>query len=487
MAAADPLWALVVVPLAIGLLSLMLPPRVAAAFSLLALVPMLGLTVLAVIAVAVQGVQVHSLGGWPAPLGIALRADGFAAAMLLMTALVCAAALLYAEHYFDADAKAREARFFRPLAWILWTSVNALLLSDDLFNLYVTLELLTLCAAGLAALSGTPSALAASLRYLIAALVASTGFLLGVALLYAATGTLALPQMALRADAAPTAILNAALVAIAAGLALKTALFPLHGWLPPAHGGSAAPVSALLSALVVKASFYVLLRLWVGPFASVTADLGEVLGWLGAAAILYGSIAALAQPLIKWVVAYSTVAQVGYLFIAFPLLRGEAGSLAFDGVALQALAHGLAKAAMFLAAGTMMLASRRDDVAGMCGLVGRQPLTLFAFAIAGASLAGVPPTGGFAAKWLLLQASFAAGYWHFTLVMLVGSLLTAAYVLRVLRCAFLPADETQVYEPPGLAMPSISLGLSAAALGMGFVTEPLLSLFGSPAPAGTTR
>lgn len=477
MLPADGLWLLVALPLGVAIACLVLPRRVAGALSALSLIPMLALGGATVIAVAGGATVRHALGGWAAPLGIALRADGLAAAMLAMAGLVCAGVLLYAGRYFIACDNEREGRFFPPLAWLLWGSVNALLLSDDLFNLYVTLELLTLCAAALAALSGTPAALAASLRYLLAALIASTAFLLGVALVYAASGTLALPELAQRAAAPPgQPVFAAALLAMVAGLALKTALFPLHGWLPPAHGGSPAPVSALLSALVVKASFYVLLRLWIGPLASATGGAGELLGWLGAAAIVWGSGAALVQARVKWVVAYSTVAQVGYLFVAFPLLAGESTGAAFGGVALQALAHGLAKTAMFLAVGSMMISCGRDEVAAMCGIAGRQPVAVFAFAIAGASLAGVPPSGGFAAKWLLLQAAWTAGSWLLAAVMLAGSLLTAAYVLRVLRCAFLPPTADAVFVPVGAAMPMIALALALAAFAMGFATAPLLAL-----------
>lgn len=477
MTSADLLWILVALPLVAGLACVVLPQRAAGALSRLAVLPMIVLAAGVAVAVADHGPLAHALGGWAPPLGIGLRADGLAAAMIAMTALVCAATLLYAEPYFAAHGTERERGAFRPLAWTLWASVNALLLSDDLFNLYVTLELLTLCAAGLAALGGSVEALAASLRYLLAALVGSLAFLLGVALAYAGTGTLALPELAARIAAdAGAPVLAAALLAMIVGLALKTALFPLHGWLPPAHGGSATPVSALLSALVVKASFYVLLRLWVGPMASVSGDFGAVLGALGVAAILWGSITALVQAKLKWVVAYSTVAQVGYLFIAFALLDGDSAGSAFGGVALQAIAHGLAKAAMFLAVGTLMLACGRGEVAAICGLAGRQPVAVFAFAIAGASLAGVPPTGGFAAKWLLLEAAWIPGSWHFAAAMIVGSLLTAAYVLRVLRCAFLPAADDAPSQPVGATMPAIALVLALAALAMGFATTPLLSL-----------
>jgi multicomponent Na+:H+ antiporter subunit D len=293
--------------------------------------PALGLSLLAAVGLAarvlMQGPQHHLVGGWGAPLGIGLHADGLACIMLLMTAAIGLFTGWYARHYFTrADSG---ATYFWPLAGFLLGAMNALYLSADVFNLYVTLELLGLAAVGLVALTGGAAALAAALRYLLAALAGSLFYLMGVALLYGAHGTLALAELGALVTPGPPAWTVIALMTL--GLALKTALFPLHFWLPPAHGGAATPVSALLSALVVKASFYLLLRLWFEVFApAVTMPAAQLLGVLGAGAILWGSWLALQQQKVKMIVAYSTVAQVGYLFLLFPLAAyapGVAGRL----------------------------------------------------------------------------------------------------------------------------------------------------------------
>ncbi|MBQ1782114.1 MAG: hypothetical protein II007_00515 [Gammaproteobacteria bacterium] len=423
----------------------------------------------------------HAMGGWPAPLGIGLRADGLATLMVMMTALVCSAALIYGEYWFDG-AKAEQGRQFRPLAWLLWAGVNALLLADDLFNLYVTLELLTLLAAGLAALMATQAALTAALRYLMVALIASTAFLLGVALLYGATGTLALELISIRVAANPQPVLVVAMALMVGGLALKAALFPLHGWLPPAHGGAAPPVSALLSALVVKASFYVVLRLWMGPLAPLTGGVGPVLGVLGGMAIVWGGWQALRQHNLKMVVAYSTVAQMGYLFLAFDLLQGAGYASALNGMVLQAVAHGLAKGAMFLAAGALVVAAGGYRVDQLQGMASRQPLAVTALAVAGISLAGMPPTAGFAGKWLLLQAAWLNGQWLWLAVMLAGSLLTASYLLKVVAVTFLPAP-VAASVGCGQRLGGVALMLALLALLAGFAVMPMLQLL---APVATT-
>lgn len=307
-------WAigLILLPLAGSLLCL-LWPRLAAlvalatSFMLALAVTGLGWQLLE------TGVYRHAIGGWGAPLGIELYADGLSLLMLVATALVSAGVSVYAASYFRVELAAR----FWPVWLLLLAALNALFLAADIFNLYVTLELMGLSAVSLTALSGERTALASAMRYLLATLLGSLVYLLGVALLYHGYGSVDIALLAQRVDDSPTA--RAALALIGAGLVLKTALFPLHFWLPPAHASAAAPVSAVLSALVVKASFYILLRLWLTIFAPLGEGIDNLLGLLGAAAILWGSVQALRQTRLKLLVAYSTVAQIGYLFLAFPL------------------------------------------------------------------------------------------------------------------------------------------------------------------------
>jgi multicomponent Na+:H+ antiporter subunit D len=271
-------------------------------------------------------------------------------------------------------------------------------------------------------------------------------------------------------DAPLVVSLAAALMLL--GLMLKTALFPFHFWLPPAHGGAPAPVSALLSALVIKASFYLILRLWFDVFApivSVTA--AQLVGALGAGAVLWGSLLALRQTQLKMLVAYSTVAQVGYLFLLLPLATGTTAAVttsAWQGGVLQVVTHGLAKAAMFAAAGAMITATGRNEIAGIAGVATRLPLTLFSFALASVTIMGLPPSGGFAAKWLLLSAALASGQWWWIVVMVAGGLLSAAYVFKVLRQAFLPAEAASRFKvlPRMLEWPSFLLALASLLLGL---------------------
>jgi energy-converting hydrogenase Eha subunit H len=219
----------------------------------------------------------------------------------------------------------REAR--APLAlWTLlqglWAALNIVFLGGDLFNLYVALELLTFAAVPLVCLDGRPETLAAALRYLLFALFGSVFYLLGAALLYGAYGTLDIVLLAARIHAEPTVWAAAGLMT--AGLLAKTALFPLHLWLPPAHANAPAAASAVLSALVVKASFFLIVRVWFNVLPSPPNEIAcAILAVLGPAAILFGSVPALRQERLKLLIAYSTVAQIGYLFLMFPLAAGR--------------------------------------------------------------------------------------------------------------------------------------------------------------------
>lgn len=416
-----------------------------------------------------HGVIRYALGGWGAPLGIDLYADGLSVLMLLMTALVGLGVSLYGVGYFKQDGE--NPAGFWPLWLLMWAGLNGLFLAGDVFNLYVTLELLGLSAVALVALAGSKEALSAAMRYLLVSLLGSLCYLLGVVLLYHAYGTVDIQLLGALVNSNPATY--GALGLMVTAMMLKSALFPLHFWLPPAHASAPAPISALLSALVVKASFYLLLRLWFDVFPAVTTvDIGLVLGTLGAAAILWGSIQALRQTRLKLLVAYSTVAQLGYLFLPFALLS----PIAWQGGVYLMLSHALAKAAMFMAAGNILKYGGHDRIADLDRVAQRLPITMTAFCLAGVSLMGLPPSGGFIAKWLLLEAALTHNQWVWAAVMIIGGLLAAGYVFKVVGYAFTKADSPHDARPVPLTMEWAALGLAAGAIILGLNAHYPLAL-----------
>jgi formate hydrogenlyase subunit 3/multisubunit Na+/H+ antiporter MnhD subunit len=423
------------------------------------------------------------VAGFQAPLGIVWRADALSVTLLWLNTVIGLVVGLAAVHGYPPASSV--GRRFWSLWLLLTCAINALLLSADLFNLFVTLELVTLAAIGLLVIDGQPAALRAAMRYLLLALLGSLLYLLGVALIYGQAGTLDLYQVGERLPGDLLAV--TALVLMTTGLLVKSAIFPLHGWLPAAHGNAPGPVSAVLSAVVVKVSIYMLWRLWfwmaadwpLGPAMSL-------LGALGAGAILYGSVLALLQVRLKMMVAYSTVAQLGYLMLCFPLL----GPLGFGAASYHLISHGLAKAAMFLAAANLLKALGTDRMEAMAGADRRMPIDVFALAIAGISVLGLPPSGGFVAKWLLLQAAWAEQGWVWIAVILAGGLLAAGYLFRSLGmiCARPAAAPAQGIESPAATRTAslLALSLALAALVAGFVPAPVIEFLSRGLPPGVT-
>jgi len=417
----------------------------------------------------------HSVGGWGTPLGIDLSVDGLSAIMLLVTLIISGAVLIYAKNYYEHE---KNVSYFWPLALILWSALNALFMSNDIFNIYVSLELIGIIAVALAALNGTLKALKAALRYLFVGLIASSCYLLGVALLYKEYGALDITLLSNQLISNPITYVAFALMTL--GLLTKSALFPMHFWLPPAHSNASAPVSALLSAIVVKASFYILLRLWFQLFPEIIIpSIANLLGILGSIAVLWGSIQALRQERIKLMIAYSTVAQLGYLFLVFPLAVAGQSTAAIGGALYLIMAHACAKAAMFLGAGAVLHSAGHDRINELQGLAKHMPVTVFTFTLAGISLMGLPPSGGFVAKWSLLLAAVESGQWGWAIILLLGSLLAAAYIFRLISPALLQRGVGQDIEDEKqwqlMIWPAFILSLLSVILG--FASNWLFNLF----------
>lgn len=465
---------LVVLPL-LGSVATFLLPRGRGLCGIAIAAGNLALLIAAISRLLVAGAWQHEVGGWGAPLGINLYLDGLSAMMLAMTAIVSLGISVYSAAYFPAAT----ARHFWPLWLLLLAAMNALFLSRDLFNLYVTLELVGIAAVALTAMRGQRAALVAAMRYLLATLLGSMAYLLGVALLYHSAGSV---DITLVGDAAlPAPVAATAFAAMVTGLLLKTALFPFHFWLPAAHSSASAPVSAALSALVVKVGFYIMLRLWIDVFPGIGAGVANLLGGLGAVAVIWGSLQAIMQERAKMLVAYSTVAQLGYFFLALPLVAiGGAG--AWGGILLMVFAHGLAKAAMFMAAGNLLAFAGHDRIRDLDRVVQRMPLTAAALGLAGVSIMGLPPSGGFSGKWLLLESALQQGHWEIVLVLLLGGVLAAIYVFKLLEHIFSIGAPQGEPRAVARAMEWAPLALASAAVLLGFFGSATLELLAIGAP-----
>lgn len=477
IASAAPLAALVVLVVIVPILGLiatvLVGGRAVERVALAALLATAAVALAVVWTVAATGTPPSVfVGGWMPPLGVELRADGFSAFMLAVTSTVTVAIGL-----FSLSAPGAATPRMKPAFWMLLLAIVAALdlafVAQDLFTLYVALELLTFAAVPLVCLDGKASQLRAALDYLLFALAGSVLYLVGAVVLYGLAGTLDIALLAGRLDGGPG--VAAALALMTMGLAAKAALFPFYLWLPPAHSGAPAAASAILSAVVVKAPIFLVVRLWIDVAPpGLEAAAAPLLALLGAASILFCGLVALAQPRLKLLVAYSTAAQLGYLFLAFPLALATAGAgaewsaLAWGGGALHLAAHALAKAAMFMAAGLILEAVGHDRLDGLAGIGRVLPMSVAAFGLGGLSLMGLPPSGGFVAKVMLLSSAANQGAWWIAIVILTGGLLAGGYVLRFVVPALYRTD-CGATRPVSRWREAIALTLALAAVGVGFV------------------
>jgi len=428
--------ALVLLPLIAGGFAALFKPQARLITGLTGLAMTILLILLSLDAWGVGEYQgVWTLGGWDRPLGISWYLDDLAHLMLLLVGVVSLAILVHAA--FDKDSSEH--------LWGLWLggwgAINALILSNDLFNIYVTIELLGLVAVALVAVSTKTGAAAAAVRYLIISLTGSMFFLLGVALIYGQYGRLDL--MGLAEVVENNWVTHFAWSMMLLGLLAKTAAWPLHGWLPLAHSRAPTAGSALLSALVIKASLYLMWRLATEPFALLNSELLAVLfAVLGSMAIFWGSWRGWKTPLLKELIAWSTVAQVGYLLIGLAIIFHPASHLeVIDGFnpALMLFwlmaAHALTKAGVFLVAGNLIQLTHSYQLRDQVIVLSNSPLTLWTLGLATVALAGLPLTLGFLGKWWLLESSLLLGHYWLLAPLILGGVFTLAYMGRLLQPA----------------------------------------------------
>ncbi|MDO5633754.1 MAG: proton-conducting transporter membrane subunit [Micrococcus sp.] len=468
---------LVLLPLFAAALTVLVPATARAVIGVVTSVLLAACAIPVLVEVA-GGEPVEAVfGGYAAPVGIVLRADGIGAAFLLLSVTVGLILTLFAALAPSAVGRTGpERRGFWPLWLGAISGVHAVVLSADLFNLYVGLELVSLSAVALVALGGS-AARRAALRYLFIAMLGSLLMLVGAAAVVSATGTLDLTLAAetVRENPDTHAAAVLALTLISVGMALKMALFPFHAWLVPAHSGAPTAVSPLLSALVLKAALVVILRVWILGLGVPLVEAGQdpdlatadgpvvavgILAWtlagLGVAALILGGVAALVQTRLKPLIAYSTVAQVGYWLLLLPVLvdpgvgpdgagvTGASRVEVLDGVVagavLLALGHGVAKAGMFLGAGWLKQLRGTDELRALRGASSFHPALTLALGLCAVGLAGMPLSLGFSGKWLLGTAGVAGEHYWLLVVIAISTLLSAAYLVRAIGPMLLGAE-----------------------------------------------
>jgi multicomponent Na+:H+ antiporter subunit D len=421
----------------IALLGKLLPwKKLAAVVSVLS-VPAAG-TVLALQAPAILAgeVLVYEVGGWPAPFGIVLQMDGFAWFSSVLTLAVAVAVVIAA---FARPGYGPQFCFFLLL---LVAGMEMVVLTNDLFNMFVGFEIVAIAAYVLIAFERSADGLLASFKYLMLSSVGIIFFLFGVFLVYRDFGVLSMQSvqelLALDPGLADTTSIHLAVAALCVGIGVRTAFIPFHTWLPEAHAYAPHPISALLSGALIKVSFFALVRiLW----AFSGEYLYELLMWIGAATAFMAVVWALAQTDAKRLLAYHSVSQMGYVLAAF----GAGAFASTTAASYHALNHALFKSLLFLAVGTAVRMTEERDLYAMPGLGRRAPVLALTFAVGALSIAGIPPFNGYASKQLISYAL--AGEPAYILVWLTG-IGTVASFIKLSRI-FRPAPSTTVPDAGG--------------------------------------
>jgi multicomponent Na+:H+ antiporter subunit D len=404
-----------------------------------------------------EGPLSYAMGGWQAPYGIELVVDALSALLLLIVTGASTVALLVARQALSNEVPP-ERQHLLFTAWLLaLAGLSGIIVSGDAFNIFVFLEISSLATYIMIAGGPQRQALSAVFKYLIIGTIGATFYLIGVGLIYMMTGTLNLADMADRlGEVSDLRPVLAAAGFITIGLALKAAVFPLHTWLPNAYTFAPHAVTVFIAACATKVSLYVLLRFDFLVFqGNLPGHILQFAGFvvpLGILAVLVASVVATLENDLKRLLAYSSVAQVGYILVG----AGLASSTGLTAAILHMFNHALAKGALFVAVaclamrvGTLTL----DD--GLAGAGRRQPLTMAAFIIAGLSLIGLPGTAGFVSKWYLVSAALELGFWGVLLLLpvLAGSVLAVVYLWRVIEAAYFrpgAADAIGGEAPPGM-------------------------------------
>jgi multicomponent Na+:H+ antiporter subunit D len=478
-----------VLPVVLPLLGALLQPIAGAGTRRLAwplAVATAGLTAAAALAglldVLAHGTRRYAVGGWPPPWGIEVVLDplaGFTAAVIAGVATVT----LVTGGASVRGLFARTEPAYYALALLLLAGLLGMVVSGDLFNIFVFVEVASIASYALVAGGGGP-ALAAAFRYIVLGTVGASFYLLGVGFLYAATGTLNMADLAARTGPlGGSPLLAGGLAFLVIGLAIKMGLFPFHGWLPDAYMRAPAPAAALMAPVATKAAAYVLARVLLYVIRPEGWAVGPVLAWAGGAAILAGGVLALRQTDARRLLAYSSVSQMGYIALGLGLANREA----LAGAYLHILNHALLKGALFVAVGAAALQGRSMRLSAL-GLGRRMPVTAACAVIAALSMVGIPPAGGFFSKWYLLEGALAAREPLLAGMLLAGSLLAAGYMYRLTEAVWVgaPAPPGAPLEaPPALLGGLVALALAILAAGLG--NAALVTHVLGPAAAGALR
>lgn len=394
----------------------------------------------------------YDIGGWEPPWGIEYRIDALSAFVLLFVSFIGAAVITFAHASVEREIPRAKQYLFYATYMLCLTGLLGIVITGDLFNLFVFLEISSLSSYALIALGRSRRALMAAFQYLVMGTIGATFLLIGIGLIFQMTGSLNMVDIGNRLrEVEGSRTILVALAFVAVGVGIKMALFPLHFWLPNAYAYAPSVVSAFIAATSTKVSVYIFLRMTFTIFNSGFAfeemplDLNVMT--LSLIGVFSASFVAVFQTNLKRLLAYSSIAQIGYMLLGISL----ASEMGLTGGILHMFNHALIKGGLFMAVACWALRLGTVNLDQLHGISRRMPWTCFAFVVAGLGLIGVPTTAGFVSKWYLLVAAFDAGRWPVAILVLISSLLALTYIWKIVEVMYfgeLAPENEQIQEAP---------------------------------------
>ncbi|MEM9278609.1 MAG: monovalent cation/H+ antiporter subunit D family protein [Pseudomonadota bacterium] len=417
----------------------------------------------------------YAVGGWAPPLGIEYRIDAANAFVLFLISGISTIVLPYAKKSVEHEVRQVSHTLFYCCYLLCFAGLLGVVATADAFNVFVFLEISSLSTYVLIAMGAERDkrALTAAYDYLIMGTIGATFFVIGIGFLYMATGTLNLADLAVRiSDMADNRTIQAGLAFIVVGMGLKAAIYPMHLWLPSAYTYAPSVVTTFLAATATKAAVYVILRflfsVYQPGFIFETHTLEFVIIPLALVAMFAASIIAVFQQDLKKLLAYSSVAQIGYMMLGI----GFANASGLTAAIIHLFNHGITKGALFMVVGAYVMRAGGSFCDRLNGIGRQMPVTSAAFVIGGLSLIGVPGTAGFVSKWVLMQAAFEKGWWWMAILIVASSLLAVIYVWKIVELLYLqkPEQEAEAKEAPASMLVPMWL-LAICCIWFGFNTE----------------
>ncbi len=378
----------------------------------------------------------YNLGGWAPPWGIEYRIDHLSGLMLVLIAAIGLLAAISAKPGITMDIRGKETNFY-TLLLLQITGLLGIVITGDLFNIFVFLEISSLSGYGLIA-HGEDGAPMATFNYIIIGTIGASFYLLGVGYLYMATGSLNIADLAtILPNLYHSKVILVGFAFFTTGVAIKMGLFPLHTWMPDAYTTAPNPVSALIAPLMTKVAAYIMIRimftLFQPDFSISVVPVATILGWMAVVAIIVGGIKALAQTDIKRMVTYIMIAEVGYIVMGISVMNRPG----LTGAILHIVNDACMIFCLFLIIGAISYKGHGREIFHFQNLNKKMPYTMGAFVIVALSMCGIPPACGFFSKWYLIMGTIEAKQWVFAITLLISSLINAILFFRIIEKAYL--------------------------------------------------